>query len=103
MDAEQKTKRIVVLIIVCVSSAIALATIAAAIVHPYLSTLETPSILENWGGLIIGFYFGTFVSLLKEWLTGNSEEKGHHGSHNSDEQDRDGGIRRMSASQQKLE
>lgn len=74
MDPDQKTKRLVVLIIVIVSSSIALATIAAAIFHPYISTLETPSILENWGGLIIGFYFGTFVSLLKEWLSSSPQE-----------------------------
>jgi len=26
-----------------------------------------PETLQNWGGLIIGFYFGSFVSLLKDW------------------------------------
>ena len=46
---------------IVVSSLLALATIGAAIVHPYISTSSTPTILENWGGLIIGFYFGTFV------------------------------------------
>ena len=61
-------RRAVVLIIVTVSSIIALATIGAAIVHPYISVDAPPSILENWGGLIIGFYFGTFVGLLKDWL-----------------------------------
>ena len=37
---------------------------------------DTPSILENWGGIILGFYFGTFVGLLKEWLVGPGKEKG---------------------------
>lgn len=66
--------RWVVLIVVSVSSLIALATIGAAILHPYYSTTQTPSILENWGGLIIGFYFGTFATMLKEWLTGKQKE-----------------------------
>ncbi len=67
--ADAWLKRWVVLIIVTVSSIIALMIIAAAILHPHLSVVETPSILENWGGLIIGFYFGTFVGLLKDWLS----------------------------------
>ncbi|QDG79118.1 hypothetical protein [Labrenzia sp. PHM005] len=30
--------------------------------------LEIPSVLENWGGIIVGFYFGTFVSLIKDYM-----------------------------------
>ncbi|SEM72094.1 hypothetical protein [Palleronia pelagia] len=61
-------RRFVVVVIIVVSSMIALFTIGAAILHPYISTDTTPTILENWGGLIIGFYFGTFVGLLKDWF-----------------------------------
>jgi len=70
----EKIKGFTVVIIVCVSSIIALAIMGAAIAHPYLAVTDTPSILENWGGIILGFYFGTFVGLLKEWLTGSKSE-----------------------------
>lgn len=67
-------RRFVVVTIIIVSSMIALFTIGAAILHPYISTDTTPTILENWGGLIIGFYFGTFVGLLKDWFGIRKEE-----------------------------
>ena len=70
MEGDIWLRRCVVLIIICVSSIIALATIGAAILHPYLDEhSETPSVLEDWGGLIIGFYFGTLVGLLKDWMS----------------------------------
>lgn len=28
---------------------------------------ELPKTLENWSSIIIGFYFGTFMSLLKDY------------------------------------
>lgn len=71
---DQWLRRFVVVVIIVVSSMIALFTIGAAILHPYISTDTTPTILENWGGLIIGFYFGTFVGLLKDWLGTRREE-----------------------------
>ena len=65
---DQKTKRVVVYVTVCVASAIALIIIvvvaALQVLHPAKPIPET---LSNWGGLIIGFYFGSFVSLLKDW------------------------------------
>ncbi|MBD1547519.1 hypothetical protein [Roseibium aggregatum] len=27
-----------------------------------------PDVLQNWGGIIVGFYFGTFVSLIKDYM-----------------------------------
>lgn len=30
--------------------------------------IEIPSVLENWGGVIVGFYFGAFVSLIKDFM-----------------------------------
>lgn len=27
-----------------------------------------PEVLQNWGGIIVGFYFGTFVSLIKDYM-----------------------------------
>lgn len=31
-----------------------------------------PPVLENWGGVIVGFYFGTFVSLIKDYMKASS-------------------------------
>lgn len=70
-----RIKGLTVVIIVSVSSIIALMVMVAAVMHPYTTDESTPSILENWGGIILGFYFGTFVSLLKEWLVGHSENE----------------------------
>jgi hypothetical protein len=75
MDGDVWLRRRVVLIIISVASILALLTIGAAILHPYLDpTNTTPTILENWGGLIIGFYFGTIVNLLKDWMSPNGQD-----------------------------
>jgi hypothetical protein len=29
--------------------------------------IEAPEVLSNWGGIILGFYFGQFVYLLKDF------------------------------------
>jgi uncharacterized integral membrane protein len=29
---------------------------------------KIPDVLANWGGVIVGFYFGTFVSLIKDYM-----------------------------------
>lgn len=85
---DQWLRRFVVVVIILVSSLIALVTIGAAILHPYISTDTTPTILENWGGLIIGFYFGTFVGLLKDWLgSGKQEEESAEQSNAADGKD----------------
>lgn len=36
--------------------------------------LEVPKILVNWGGLIIGFYFGSFMGLVKDWISDVKEK-----------------------------
>ena len=75
MEGDVWLRRAVVLVIIIVSSLIAMAIIGAAIVHPHISVDTTPSILENWGGVIVGFYFGTFVTLLKDWIGGSKCKK----------------------------
>ena len=67
-EASERLRNLILLVIVVVASLIAIATIAAALIHPYISPRATPDILENWGGLIIGFYFGSFASILKDWI-----------------------------------
>jgi hypothetical protein len=65
---DQTTKRFVVYVSVTVSSLIALVVIFTVALMPfYLEGMEIPTTLQNWGGLIIGFYFGSFVTLLKDW------------------------------------
>ncbi len=65
---DQNTKRFVVYASVIVSSLIALCVIFVVALMPiFKSGFNIPDTLKNWGGLIIGFYFGSFVSLLKDW------------------------------------
>lgn len=65
---DQDTKRFVVYASVIVSSLIALCVIFVVALMPiFKSGFNIPDTLKNWGGLIIGFYFGSFVSLLKDW------------------------------------
>jgi len=30
--------------------------------------LTIPAVLENWGGVIVGFYFGAFITLIKDFI-----------------------------------
>lgn len=63
-----KTKRFVVYAAVIVSSIIALLVICVVALIPlFWPEYKIPETLQNWGGLIIGFYFGSFISLLKDW------------------------------------
>ena len=67
LDHDGGVRRFVVIVSVTIASLIALAIIGSAIVLPFTS-YGTPDEIKNWGGLIIGFYFGSFVGLLKDWL-----------------------------------
>ena len=29
---------------------------------------EIPEVLSNWGGIILGFYFGQFITLVKDYM-----------------------------------
>jgi len=54
---------------VIVSSIISVAIIVTvAYITIVTPEAEIPEVLTNWGGLIIGFYFGSFLSLVKDWL-----------------------------------
>ncbi len=65
---DHQTKRFVVYTTVVVSSIIALTIIFVVALMPVFKQGYTiPTTLQNWGGLIIGFYFGSFVTLLKDW------------------------------------
>jgi hypothetical protein len=68
-SGDQFLRRFVVVTVILVSSLIALVIIFATVLVPIVSTNDAPEELKNWGGLIIGFYFGTFIGLLKDWLS----------------------------------
>jgi len=66
---------IITMTIVC--SLISLMIIGAIVYFKVsLPQFETPGVLTNWGGLIIGFYFGSFIGLLREWLTSQAKKNG---------------------------
>lgn len=46
-----------------ISGILALVIICVPIVAPlFLSSYAIPETIENWGGVIIGFYFGSFIT-----------------------------------------
>jgi uncharacterized membrane protein len=48
-----------------ISSLIAFVIIFCAIVLPFLyPNSNIPPFIETWGGVIVGFYFGSFMTLL---------------------------------------
>lgn len=52
----------ILLMITCVG-------IILANVYMWLNGLEVPETLSNWGSAVIGFLFGSFITLLKEFIT----------------------------------
>jgi hypothetical protein len=30
--------------------------------------INIPEVLQNWGGVVVGFYFGAFVTLIKDFI-----------------------------------
>ncbi|MFD3191388.1 hypothetical protein ACFMPD_14080 [Sedimentitalea sp. HM32M-2] len=73
-ETDQFLRRFVVVTATIVASVIALGIIFVTAMMPLFVEYAAPKELVNWGGIIIGFYFGTFASLLKDWLS--TEKKG---------------------------
>jgi hypothetical protein len=71
-----------VIAIIIVGSVITLSILAAIY---GTDVIKIPSVLENWGGVVVGFYFGTFVSLIKDYIRLKSptfgEESGNDAVH----------------------
>lgn len=69
MNDNFRALRTVVYVGTMVSGLIALSVILTAC---YLTIFEqsaqTPKIISDWGGIIVGFYFGSFVGLTKDLL-----------------------------------
>lgn len=56
-----------------ISGAISLLVIGGVIVITLVNAfgdqeITVPSVLENWGGIIVGFYFGSFLGLIKDYM-----------------------------------
>jgi hypothetical protein len=34
----------------------------------FVQDVKIPDVLSNWGGIILGFYFGQFVNLVKDFM-----------------------------------
>ena len=51
----------------CLSGVIAL-TIIGTVAYLSITKEPTPQLLEQWGGIIIGFYFGQFASMVKDYI-----------------------------------
>jgi len=75
MNENMRALRIVVYAGTVVSGVIALAVILTAC---YLTIFEqsatAPDIISNWGGIIVGFYFGSFVALAKDLLIPSNDK-----------------------------
>jgi len=74
MDGSQtKVFSRVVLAITIISGILALAVVVGVVVLAFIGR-EPPEILSNWGGIILGFYFGQFISLM-QLFTGKEDDK----------------------------
>ncbi len=58
-----------------ISGLIALAIVISVVVLALEGVKEVPKVLENWGGIILGFYFGQFLSLVKDYMNTLSERR----------------------------
>ncbi|MBX3576973.1 MAG: hypothetical protein KF723_07175 [Rhizobiaceae bacterium] len=67
---------------VLVSAIIAITVIAVPIIGPMVvDTYAIPTEVKEWGGVIIGFYFGSFVTLIGNLLrTGGQAPAGDGGN-----------------------
>lgn len=67
-ESASKVMSYVIILGSTISGVIALVVILAAVALPlFRDNAQLPEFLQQWGGLIIGFYFGSFVTLLKDW------------------------------------
>lgn len=64
--------RFVIVFGMVISGIIAVVVIVVPLIAPFFTTYQIPKIIEEWGGIIIGFYFGTFATLITNLLV---EEK----------------------------
>jgi glycopeptide antibiotics resistance protein len=55
-------------IISLIAGAISLIVVLSVVVLA-LSSQQIPDVLANWGGIILGFYFGQFINVVKDYMS----------------------------------
>jgi hypothetical protein len=55
-------------IIALIAGIISLIVVISVVVIALTNNSEIPEVLKNWGGIILGFYFGQFISLVKDYM-----------------------------------
>lgn len=66
---------------VTISGLLAILIIGVPIIAPFIvKSYAIPKTIENWGGVIIGFYFGSFfmtvIDVIKSQIVTDGKEKG---------------------------
>jgi hypothetical protein len=52
-----------------ISIIVVLSVVVIAVAAPVFGLeAKVPEVLVNWGGIILGFYFGQFISLVKDYM-----------------------------------
>lgn len=78
MKDDKFLRRFIVITGTSVSSIIALAIIIPISIFKMKEPdLVVPEVLVNWGGIILGFYFGSFTTLIRDLLGAPDEESGN--------------------------
>jgi hypothetical protein len=54
-------------IISIIAGVISLVVVISVVVLAILGQ-DIPEVLSNWGGIILGFYFGQFITLVKDYM-----------------------------------
>ncbi|MGV7223176.1 MAG: hypothetical protein ACQ9MH_16805 [Nitrospinales bacterium] len=69
MENDRFLKRFIVITWALVSSLIALMILGGTMYYKIVNeAAPMPEVLKDWGGIILGFYFGSFTSLAKDAL-----------------------------------
>lgn len=76
MSKHSFVEQFIVISWVIVSSLIALMVLGGTMYYKIINTTAPmPEVLSNWGGIILGFYFGSFTSIAKDILSKKDECK----------------------------
>lgn len=69
MNDDVFLRRFIIITWAVVSSIIALMILGGTMYYKFLNpTAPMPEVLTNWGGIILGFYFGSFTAFAKDVL-----------------------------------
>lgn len=55
-------------IITLIAGLIAITVVVSVVAFSLFGNAEAPEVLTNWGGIILGFYFGQFVNLVRDYM-----------------------------------